>query len=319
MGDEHHELLCAYSDFMRRNGYDNTAEVALRTQSRTIRNVMAYVATYNRYSYETLEHELQHNGLPDIDYRVEWLASLGRVCALQAFHASTIQEHERDIRFGLACLRSTNRELPKDRRYQHFHRLEIELLIRQNRLDEARGLLEKLPYLREAYYGYLWVDLDNPVISGSSTTYEKWLDGFNRPFLENDLASIGVPGRRVQRFNDLTSKSAILKPNGPKVSVIMTSYRPSREDILNAVKSILTQSYRNLELIIVDDASPRQFDATLDEVVALDARIQLIKLPVNGGTYRARNAALAAARGKYVTCFYRFRQAAGTSCAGRDS
>lgn len=301
MSDEFHELLCAYSDLMRRNGYDNTAEVALRTQSRALRDVMAYVATHNRYSWQDLQQMLKLDGLPNITYRSEWLASLGRVCALQAFHAADIQEHARDLHFGLACLTFANRKLSKDRQFQHFHRLEIELLIRQNQLGDARALLEDTPSLKSAFYGYLLTDLHHPAISNTIDTHEEWLDGFNRPFVENGLTKIDLPRTTPNTFNELTTAPTLEQNEGPKVSVILTSYRPARQDILNAVSSILAQTYRNIELIIVDDASPPQFDEILEEIVSLDSRIRLIKLTKNGGTYRARNAAIAAATGKYVT------------------
>ena len=54
---------------------------------------------------------------------------------------------------------------------------------------------------------------------------------------------------------NLASKPTKFVENGPLVSIIMTAYK-STELIEIAVESILNQSYRNIELIIVDDASP---------------------------------------------------------------
>ena len=54
---------------------------------------------------------------------------------------------------------------------------------------------------------------------------------------------------------NLESKPINLVENGPLVSVIMTAYKAT-ELIEIAVQSILNQSYKNIELIIVDDASP---------------------------------------------------------------
>ncbi|MBM2617577.1 glycosyltransferase family 2 protein [Actinoplanes sp. LDG1-06] len=85
-----------------------------------------------------------------------------------------------------------------------------------------------------------------------------------------------------------------------RVSVIVTAYRPDR-GLITAVRSILAQSWANIEVIIVDDASPPEFEPVLREAVALGERITLIRMPENSGTYAARNAGLDAAGGEFAT------------------
>ncbi|HWI00288.1 MAG TPA: glycosyltransferase, partial [Propionibacteriaceae bacterium] len=85
-----------------------------------------------------------------------------------------------------------------------------------------------------------------------------------------------------------------------RISVIMTSYRP-QIGLLTSVRSLIDQTWANVELIIVDDASPPEYDALLKQCVDLDQRVRLVKLLENGGTYNARNAGLAVASGQYVT------------------
>lgn len=87
---------------------------------------------------------------------------------------------------------------------------------------------------------------------------------------------------------------------GPLVSVIMPVYNPGPEVEL-AVRSILRQSWRNLEVLIVDDGSLKGLD-TLAQLPNLDDRITLIRLPYNRGAYSARNEGLRAAQGELVTC-----------------
>jgi GalNAc5-diNAcBac-PP-undecaprenol beta-1,3-glucosyltransferase len=63
--------------------------------------------------------------------------------------------------------------------------------------------------------------------------------------------------------------------------------------------SVLTGTYANFELIIVDDASA---DDTPEVVSRFkDPRIQYVRLPENGGVLRARNRGFDVARGDYVT------------------
>jgi len=89
--------------------------------------------------------------------------------------------------------------------------------------------------------------------------------------------------------------------DGPLVSVLMTTYNTGAR-ALAAIESLLAQSWRNLEILVADDASG---DNTPDLVAALavqDPRVRLLRLPANGGTYLAKNIALHAARGEFVTC-----------------
>lgn len=82
------------------------------------------------------------------------------------------------------------------------------------------------------------------------------------------------------------------------VSVIMPVYNAA-DTIEQAVWSVLKQTHRNLELLIVDDAS---IDNTLSVVASFDdPRIELLRLDRNGGPGAARNAALDIARGDWVT------------------
>lgn len=67
---------------------------------------------------------------------------------------------------------------------------------------------------------------------------------------------------------------------------------------MRALDSVLGQTYSNLEVIIVDDAST---DSTVQMVNARrDDRVHLICLPENGGANVARNRGIAAARGEYI-------------------
>ncbi|MBN1308421.1 MAG: glycosyltransferase family 2 protein [Chitinispirillaceae bacterium] len=83
----------------------------------------------------------------------------------------------------------------------------------------------------------------------------------------------------------------------PLVSVVVPTY--NRAEVLpRAVGSVLSQTYRNIECIIVNDGST---DAT-EEAVALivDSRVRSIRFPENRGGGAARNAGIAEARGEFV-------------------
>ncbi|MCK0112130.1 glycosyltransferase [Ornithinimicrobium sp. F0845] len=88
--------------------------------------------------------------------------------------------------------------------------------------------------------------------------------------------------------------------DGELVTVVMSAFRPDR-DLLLAVRGVLEQTWRNLELLVVDDASPAGFESLLEEAEALDPRVRVVRAPRNGGTYEARNLALSLAQGRWMT------------------
>lgn len=295
------ELLKSYSSYVRPSGYNATVATALRTRSRALRDVIAYASTHGKFSVDDLRTLLNEGKLSSVDFAPLWFAGLGRVIALQSAQDSSIVNREDDFKLGLACLTLANLAIPKDQAHQQFHRLQIELLAARGKIREAIDLVERNDFLRDYYYGYLRADLDNPFISGRTDSRSDWLEGFNRPFVYNNLMTVRMPNHGVPSFDDLETDEVLPHRGGPKVSVIMTSYKPEGDTFLLAVRSILRQSWQNLELIIVDDASPRGFEEVLTQAKNLDPRIKLVELPVNGGTYRARNAGIAASSGDFIT------------------
>lgn len=82
------------------------------------------------------------------------------------------------------------------------------------------------------------------------------------------------------------------------VSVIVPIYN-TQDYLRKCIDSILSQTYRNFELILVDDGSTDGSPAICDHYKHADDRITVIHKP-NGGLSSARNAGLDAAAGKYI-------------------
>lgn len=168
----------------------------------------------------------------------------------------------------------------------------------------------RVPRLLAAYWRMtepavtaLKVDLRNPFERAGAfeggRPVEPWLAAFQallpapRPTLAANPAL--VP------FDRLTAPPLTDPVEAPqRVSVVVTAYRPDR-GLITAVLSILGQTWRNVEVVIVDDGSPPEFDAVLAEAVALGGRIRLVKQAENHGTYAARNIGLDACGGEFVT------------------
>lgn len=128
----------------------------------------------------------------------------------------------------------------------------------------------------------------------------RWLEGLNAILSSRDLAPIGLDNAGDSPFDWLSSTVEPASVNGPLVTVIMSAYRPQTE-IFSAVRSILEQTWADLELLVVDDASGPEFDRTFERLSVLDARITVLRQPVNRGTYAARNLALSVSSGEFVT------------------
>lgn len=86
--------------------------------------------------------------------------------------------------------------------------------------------------------------------------------------------------------------------NNPKISIIMPVYN-SGEYLKTAVESILNQSLKEFELILVDDGSTDGSSERCDEYANKDSRVKVIHQK-NGGICNARNAALKIAQGEYI-------------------
>lgn len=84
-----------------------------------------------------------------------------------------------------------------------------------------------------------------------------------------------------------------------KVSIIIPMYNEEKY-IKECLESVINQTYKNLEIIVVDDKSK---DNSVKEVKKIkDERIKIIKLKENGGVANARNAGVEKATGDYL-CF----------------
>ncbi len=84
-----------------------------------------------------------------------------------------------------------------------------------------------------------------------------------------------------------------------KISVIIAVYN-TKKYLARCVQSILNQTYKNIEVILVDDGSTDGSGKICDELAKEDARVKVIHKE-NEGASVARNAALKYATGEYVS------------------
>ncbi len=85
----------------------------------------------------------------------------------------------------------------------------------------------------------------------------------------------------------------------PRISVLMTNYNGERF-LASAIVSVLEQSYKNFELIVVDDGSIDSSASIIRSFNAYDLRVRGIFLKKNLGAAKATNRGLHATRGEYI-------------------
>lgn len=141
-------------------------------------------------------------------------------------------------------------------------------------------------------------DLAHPALPGRDP--QQWLRLINRPFRERGLSPVRIDTSAPTLFDGLRGTAGHAVQDGPLVTVIMPAWQPD-EGLVTSVQSILDQTWRNLEVLVADDASGPGFDELFDRVGAMDERVRIVRMPRNGGSYVARNHCLTICRGEFVT------------------
>lgn len=85
----------------------------------------------------------------------------------------------------------------------------------------------------------------------------------------------------------------------PEITVAMPAYNAAAH-LREAMDSILSQTFADFELLVVDDGSTDDTLAIATVTAANDSRVRIERLPANRGRAIARNMALGRARGRYI-------------------
>lgn len=127
-------------------------------------------------------------------------------------------------------------------------------------------------------------------------------------WINQALAAWEIPPLGLSPQTDLCAYDRLLVPDlpapvaqGPKVSILVAAYDAGAY-LQVTLRALQQQSWRNLEIIVLDDCSPAP--ATLEiahAFAAKDQRIRVIRMEENGGAYVARNRGLDEATGDFVT------------------
>lgn len=290
------EVVESYAAVARSRTPEHLAGVALRTKSAAARDVFAHLASGGEHDYKQIIAALAEGGAPPpatlAGDRCGWLAALARVMAAQKLS-------DDDSANALAILDAVAETAGLGVLDPDQQACYAQLLYLLGHHDRADARLPGLHRLRPVIAEYLRMDLANPHVRPGQDEVA-WLKLLNGPFVRAGVEPVHLLPDGPTPFDRLAATPRATVDDGPMVSVVMSAYQPD-EHLFSAVRSILEQTWRTLELIVVDDASGPQFDDTFAAVAALDPRVRVIRRETNGGTYLVRNAGIDAARGEFVT------------------
>lgn len=144
--------------------------------------------------------------------------------------------------------------------------------------------------------GLLILQANQALLEGNRAGWLAALNGY--------LADFGMAGIGLRPASHLLARLCA-GPIAPvqdevTVSVIMAAWN-AEGTVGAAAGSILDQSWRNIELLVVDDASSDGTWSVLQDIAARDGRVRLMRNPRNVGPYVSKNLALRHARGAWVT------------------
>lgn len=83
------------------------------------------------------------------------------------------------------------------------------------------------------------------------------------------------------------------------VSAILPTYNPNKEWLETAIRSVLNQSFEDIELILIDDESPEPIHTLISKEILADDRIKIHRID-NSGFTAATNEAIRQSQGEYI-------------------
>ncbi len=226
--------------------------------------------------------------LGDPSAAIEWLSGpLGQRRADRRFLAAAVAPC--DARLALAVLETGEAE----------SRAACALAL--NALDLATALLVSAPPSQQTRY--LAAALRARQAIGPAAPAGAWRDAraaLNAAFLADGLAPpLDAESDRPHTLDAFGAPQPPRWVEGPLVSVVMAA-RNAATTLPLAAASMLAQTWRNLEVIVIDDGSSDATVAVAEAIAGRDPRLRLLRNARGRGAYGARNTGLASARGAFV-------------------
>lgn len=279
-----------------------TTRIMVKHRSEDGRDTLAYAATRGEMNHDMLSQSLAVQRSPRNRWqdegeslRLEAAPAIALARVLYRQRLQTVDLLDVISIYELLVASGCRQLKPVDYAYL------VDALTAMGRLEDATRWHSRCAATLEKFgvADYLRANILNPHSTGIGQQ-EEWLEVFNRALTMNGLEPVTLDVGDAPPFYRMRCEVADAVEDGPLVSVLMPVYEANDATDL-AIGSILGQSWRNLELIIVDDGSSEEFRERLRAWEGRDPRLRIIYNEVNRGAYWARNTAYAAASGEFVT------------------
>ncbi len=175
-----------------------------------------------------------------------------------------------------------------------------EALIQSGRLEEAR---KKIDDLRKSKHAAEMKFAEcNLLLAEHGTVADiQRLKKINKIYREAGLEELQlIDEEQGFVFGNLDCQARSIVSEGPTVSVFVPVYN-SAEFLDTSLGTLRNQTWKNLEIIIVDDNSQDDSWARIQQISKFDKRIKAVRNDQNMGAYFTRNRALGMATGEFVT------------------
>jgi glycosyltransferase involved in cell wall biosynthesis len=244
--------------------------------------------------------------------------AVGELEALKASWSATPREAA-SAAWSLACWFAAERNYTRARDNAVFTRiadpytrwnvrgalLEAECLDKLNNRKAARELLTEVAerFPEDPDLCFAMANTFAPVAATSNPgDDDKRLFWINRIYEQARLSPLAKAdaGRALAIDNLAGSTPRDAAIDQPKVTIIVPVYNGAAT-LPYALRSVLAQTWRNLEVIVVDDGSTDDTLAVANACAKVDVRVRVLCQPHNQGVYVARNHGLATATGEFVT------------------
>ncbi len=112
------------------------------------------------------------------------------------------------------------------------------------------------------------------------------------------IKSMDIELRHSPVKENSTQATGQFASDKPLVSVIVPAYN-AEAYIVHTLNSVLSQTYKNIEVIVVDDGSNDETVKIVESIIQHDDRVTLLRQP-NSGVAAARNLAIEKSRGEFI-------------------
>lgn len=250
---------------------------------------------YKKYLYDLGFEERALQDLIDMFFTAEdRYMRLALAWELGLYYANRLDTRSASIAIGL--LEEAARLNKDEERKRHITILLAESYELTGKHDTAKNLL--LALLDEQLHPDIFIGLAN-----TEETPAERLRWINQALEHYNLQPMTLlSDEKLEAYYRLHTDPIREKEvaDGPKVTVIIPAYNAG-SGIRVAIESLLEQTWKNMEILVVDDCSTDDTVETIRGYARIDSRVKLLSTETNSGPYVARNIGLQAATGEFIT------------------